>query len=260
MGARRRRRLTDRLVEGNMLAFGSCFLRSLPMGKRSGGALGALLLLGFPGSASAVSITFIDDEAGFLSAFGGNPVIFEDFETAPPGVPSAPFPSFTNQGVTYTAPGSSLRATSAGVFPVSGLAIFDAGGSPDDMLLQFDQSVTAVGGFVASANPTVQGNDVDVTLQVFGGSVTITLMDSDNHFIGIIDTDGFTTANFFSPGSIMDFGIDNLSFGVDPEPSTALLLTSGLAALAVGRQGSIGRSRSPARCLLARLDDRCAVS
>ena len=192
----------------------------------------AFALCSIAGMSNANAATLFTDEISFL-----NTLLFptlEDFETAPsPSIPggTAAFPSFSSQGVLYTqgSGGNLFSVDGTGVFPVSGIAIFDEL-TNTDIQLDFDTPVVAVGGFVASAFPTTSDTNVEVFLEIAGTIASINLTDSDNHFIGIIDTNGFSSASFYDLDPNTNFGLDNVSFAtsVVPVPAAVWLFASGL--------------------------------
>jgi len=176
-----------------------------------------------------------------------------DYSNSPVGViPGST--SVTNQyaaigvlhdGSTTTPPGP------PGMSSLSGLPGLESDqGDPDPNLpitITFTTPVTQVGAFYLmgsssdSITLTLLRADSSViesaTILPAGMPLTPGPFGFNEGFLGIIANETIASVTF-SPTAV-PFVIDDLHFGIIPEPSTALLLASGLVALAVGRRRRI---------------------
>lgn len=163
--------------------------------------------------------------------------------------------SATNDGTAYGATilGATFSATNAGTW--NGLSAGDPGswgleGTNGNQFLGFngpyDETVTfasAVNGFSADFSRSGGSSDGTITLDAFNG---VTLIDSTVVTLGAINTwstlslgdSGITSVTWSGAGTgFHPFGVDNLVFGAAaiPEPTSVILISAGLLALAAGR-------------------------
>lgn len=196
-------------------------------------AVGALT-----GAASG-AFQFFDDEALFLAAVNGAPLVLEDFESATPNVALG---SFANQGVVWSAPDTDVVAVTDGGFPVEGQALTRNVPGPGSLGAAFDEPTYAFGGFVASAHPTNFGIDIQVLLTVAGEQFSIGLDDSENRFIGVVSDEAFNLAELTAFAQIdgtvplPNFGIDNARFTGVNVPAPGAFALVGLAGLSATRR------------------------
>ena len=106
-------------------------------------------------------------------------------------------------------------------------------------------NVTALGGefFNTDAFDSFQSTPVTITLND-GTTTTFTPADFSSSFRGFVSTSLITSLVLSAPGGVQYAGLDNLTVGAVPEPSSWALMILGLGALtaAARRHGGQGRT------------------
>jgi len=200
------------------------------------------------------SLTGFDNHASFEAAAG--PTTLNTFESFASGTPITTLPGITSVS------GLDSGGTPVGVFVTSDtdlpFAMFTPGTLPSETnFLSNDLSsptfatgsitftlaspATAIGAFVADGAPLG-----DFSIEVFNGTTSLgtitvgprTLPDS---FVGVVSTEAFTSARFFSVNTSDSWGLDNLEFSAAtpavPEPSSlAVFATLGVLGLVGARR------------------------
>jgi hypothetical protein len=95
-----------------------------------------------------------------------------------------------------------------------------------------------------------QGYSSTMTVTVFGADGTTTIFTAANFalsgtpiFFGYADTNGILRVTLSNSGSPWSPIIDNLTFAAIPEPTTWMLLATGLSAVAISAKRRVGRYR-----------------
>ena len=183
-------------------------------------------------SAMSANATII--QVASLAGMTQGPYTFEDFEDD----------TFVS-GITFSA-SSGVRRMS-GSFPHTGSFGLTTNSFPDPISLVLDL------GSPASSVGLWFGNDdlccstgFTAFLDIFDSSglidaisVVANMNDINDQFLGFVSDESVTGVSLrYGSGSDVGlfFGIDDVQFNVIPEPSTALLLASGLVAMAVSRR------------------------
>jgi hypothetical protein len=220
----------------------------------------ALALIVCP-SASANPIT---DPAAFMTAISGLPgtVSTLDFETPPAGttIPNGD----SMGGITFTSSIGLDLIVSTGFETTSGsnyLGVDDGGDEvflpPTDLWeMSFATPLQAIGIYIVSSDALLAG---DVRLETAAGIVENSgtansiLADGGNvYFLGLISNGAaFSNAQVRYGAGVLDFfvyNVDDITTVTDaaapvPEPSSMLLLSTGLAALWARRRSTTGRRR-----------------
>lgn len=188
---------------------------------------GLLAAASLPVPASA-DLQFFTDEAAFLAAVGGNPLVFEDFELVTPGVPTT---GLSSKGALWSAPGAEVVAEETNL-AVSGRALVRTPVDGGNIVASLEKPAHAFGGFVASNHPYVFGSDIVVSLVVNDQQLDVLIDDDQHRFLGVLSDEAFSSVllTSFTPidGAITEphFGIDNVRFSgtVVPAPGAALAL------------------------------------
>ena len=208
------------------------------MQTRTPAASAAIVLCAFAAPAAlAQSFTTFGDESAFLSAAGD--VMLEDFNDEPL-VPRM-------DGGTIDADGFTITSDAARIGLLPGTTFGNADGTPffdgfvttdpgETITFTFDAPVTSFGGtFTGPSSGAGVGLFVDGT-RVLSSLDFVT--GSANSFLGFTSDTPFTSLTLDRSGDTATFGeifgLDNVFFGVVPEPATAGLL--GVAGLALLRR------------------------
>lgn len=227
------------------------------VGLLGGMALSALAFMGTAHSA----VTTYTDQAAFLAALpGGAPPFTLDFEAQTPG--DVVLSGDTLGGITFTysiddGDGGFLNMIVSSAFDTtSGDNYLGLDEAPDNTFIAgdgftmtFGGTVNAVSLFVVSTPGDAEAGDF--TIEAGLGSVsnsgifTILPDEGEAFFIGLIDTDGFTSAEFLSNFlGTSEFNIDDIDpepfdtpppTGV-PEPGTMALFGLGVLGMAAARR------------------------
>ncbi|NKB20990.1 MAG: PEP-CTERM sorting domain-containing protein [Alphaproteobacteria bacterium] len=192
--------------------------------------------------ASAITTTYINDEAGFLTAAGGG-LTTESFESFTPN--GAPVASIATPGFTLEDTGTGpfqddLRTCPAGfcagfAFPTDGSIYVHASGQ---ITFNFNTAVNAVAFDVV--NIQFQGVDLTTNVGDVFNNETVNIGANSLNFIGIVnDTTAFTslTVNFTNHENSV--AIDRVTFdnfAVVPEPGMMTIFGFGLVGLAISRR------------------------
>ncbi|NKB20989.1 MAG: PEP-CTERM sorting domain-containing protein [Alphaproteobacteria bacterium] len=196
--------------------------------------------------ASAITTTYINDEAGFLTAAGGG-LTTESFESfTPDGLPVASIvtPGFTLEDTGTDPFPDDLRTCPAGVcsaigFPTDGSVFIHASG---EITFNFNTAVNAVSFNVVNVLNTTL--DISTSAGDVFNSQPVNFGANSLNFIGIInDTTAFSslTIGFVSAGNSV--AVDEVSFGnlsTIPEPGITMVFGLGLAGLVMIRRRKRG--------------------
>lgn len=178
--------------------------------------------LGWSGAVSATPMQLSRTQFDALTA--GNPTTqVEDFSLFTPGLTSNPL-SLANGIVTFTASTPNIGMA----FCTSGPCL---AGNQGSGTRSFDAFPTGTRIWATDFGAFSAADTFDVT--VVGGSGTLVLSGVvPGDFFGFLDPAGLTSVSFANTAaSPSNYALDNVTTAV-PEPSTALLLVTGLAALA----------------------------
>jgi len=185
----------------------------------------------------ATPVFFFNDQAGFDASAPGLTQI--DFEGILPGISSSSFfpspPGLTISGVNFQSTSNRLFVFSGTVFGQlngNGDLLADDKSSPTNLVATLPSGTTAVSSLVS--------------FRITPGLMTVTLSSSESltfnvpailstNFFGVTSDTDITSIRFQNTGGVAGGTlIDNFRFGAAapvPEPSTMLLLLSGLAGL-----------------------------
>lgn len=215
------------------------------------GALAALLVLAGATVAHATPVAYTD-QASFLAALASSSTLDFDSETAGSTIPSGG--SVGGVTFTYALPGlAQLKVSDLFETPSSpnflAADLYELLAAGDDFTMTF-AATNAIGLYVISADaPNTFLFDGDLTLSAGGGNALLDvdapelqlLDDAYVYFLGIVDPAAtFTSASLTTnAGGLFFYNVDDIITGTAvPEPSSALLLGLGTAALAALRARS----------------------
>lgn len=187
----------------------------------------AVTLSAFPPAAGAATVVYTDEGAYLAAVAGGGYDTFsEGFESSdwdlsrPDGTPS-----ITAQGLTWTA--SDLVRTAPGWARTGSYGVFDSFGDPDHL---FGAGTSAVlyglGGWFAKTDAP------SVSISLDGGAPVATVVPLGRTFLGVVDTDGFTSFTLSTTSG--HWGADDFTFARGnpapevPEPGTIFLVAGAL--------------------------------
>lgn len=212
---------------------------------------GSLVVPGY-----ATSISTFTSSAAFLAALGTTPSSTETYEGFLPGTVITTGSTFN--GITYDSfPASILGGLIGNLFSRLDAQSLEAerdglpGSGPPDFFfpgesfsVTFSTPVTAVGIFFNARSDAILTDYVFIHTPVGDVSTGGSTPDiGPLFFAGIISNTPFTTATFGAVSNAPSgFNVDNLiRASAVPEPSTWILLTSGLVSLAVLRRRLVAR-------------------
>jgi len=161
--------------------------------------------------------TVYTNEASYLAAVGGLDTVFEGFEGS--DWDALHYPSsvstLTTQGLTWTA-GDKLTViggagTSAWIRS-GNRGVFDSLGDPDVIGVSTVASFFGVGGWLATTTASV----INLAIDEQWVAALNSGQDSSHRFLGVTDPDGFSLAQFSTPGG--HWGADDFTVAFTPPP------------------------------------------
>ncbi len=171
---------------------------------------------------------------------GATVIDFETGSTALPSVPGVTFPSTSPLMLPWFG-GSALFGSPAlfGAQSYTNLSSL----THSDLAIVLDSPAPAVGAWVGQNVGTATDVATMLTVAVFDASdvlleqVTVALppKTQPGFFVGFARSEGIARVEW-QGGNTGFFSVDDITFGVIPEPSTALLLAGGLALVALRRR------------------------
>ena len=196
----------------------------------------ACLVSGFSVNSAAVLMTF-NDQATFQTALGANSSTILDFDSVAAGTPIVNGNQFQGVDFLFTdGAGTSFDGQVASGFDTTSgdnyLGFNDPNSSSflsgDSIVMNLTQMVHAIGFFIIASPGDILFSD-DALLTVGSGSAMINpalnseLADGGEvFFLGLIDTDGFTSAELSSACcGFFEFNLDDIQFSTfGPAPAT----------------------------------------
>lgn len=159
--------------------------------------------------------TVYTDEASYLAAVGGYDTVFEGFEGS--DWDALHYPSsvstLTTQGVTWTASDKLTVIGGAGTsawIRSGNRGVFDSLGDPDVISVSTVASFFGVGGWLATTTASVINLAIDEQWVATLNSGQY----SSHRFLGVTDPDGFSLAQFSTPGG--HWGADDFTVAFTP--------------------------------------------
>ena len=232
------------------------------------GLLGGMALsaLAFMGTAHSAVMTYTDSTAFFAALPSVGSSLTLDFESQTPGHEVVSGGTLGGITFTYTIDGGALNMIVSSGFDTTSPDNYLGTNDPHDEIflagdaftMTFGRTVNAIGLFVIATPFDSIGGDFVIT--VLNGSVTnsadkiIFPDEGEAYFIGLIDTVGFTSAEFTSPTfETSEFNVDDITIAAPciassvaiacsspvtgvPEPGTMALFGLGVLAMGVARR------------------------